>query len=107
VQQGAVPTLTYHITSLTSLSRGSIGGEQCCQPGGGGGGLPAASSSACGSSGRRAAVGLPLILEGQQRLLHPVKQQTLATQQRRRPIFNFAGLGGDVAKTYHERKLLG
>lgn len=105
LQQPVLPALTFQITRLTSLAGLA---EQRWQPG------TAAAAAACSSSsglllgssllsgsghGRHGGgSGLQLILPGRQ--LQPAAQQ-------QRPIFNFAGLGGDLSKRHHEKKLLG
>lgn len=104
--QAVLPALTFQVTSLTSLSRSS--GEQRWPHGvsGGGGGALALAAS---SSSR--AAGAVLILPGQHLVQHThalqQHQQQQQLGQQRRPIFNFAGLGGDLAKSHHEKKLLG
>lgn len=104
LQQAVLPALTFQVTRLTSLAglteqrwhpAAAATAAAACSPSG----LLLSSSLLSGSSPSRlgSGSGLQLILPGQQ--LQPAAQQ--------RPIFNFAGLGGDLSKRHHEKKLLG
>lgn len=107
LQQAVLPALTFQVTRLTSLAglteqrwpaaaaAAAATAAAACSPSG----LLLSSSLLSGSSPSRLGSGssLQLILPRQQ--LHPAAQQ--------RPIFNFAGLGGDLSKRHHEKKLLG
>lgn len=131
-QQAALPALTIQVTSLASLAgcmRGpsSSDGERRQQW------LPGGSAPAtAGSWGGRPVASAPALQQQHQLAQEPWRQQLWVPssaalsqpqphlqqqsqarqrherQQQRRPIFNFAGLGGgDLSKSYHEKKLLG
>lgn len=93
LQQAVLPALTFQLSSLTSLSRSCA--EPGWQRGGGGGGNCGSRAAASSTSSCLPTASTSLILPGQQSL------------QQQRPIFNFAGFGGDLTKSYHEKKLLG
>ncbi len=94
-QPSAAPAVIFQVTGLTSLT-GLVGGFErpLCS---GSGGCPAANR-------RQQLLAAPQ-QPWQQPLLPGTGAWSAAHQQR--PIFNFAGLGGDVSKKYHEKKLLG
>lgn len=94
-QPSTLPVLTFQLTSLTSLA-GLAGGIDRQQ--GGGSGAPAAN--------RQQQLPTAAQQPWQQQLLLPGTAAWAAAQQQR-PIFNFAGFGGDISKKYHEKKLLG
>ncbi len=99
--QAVLPALALHATSLTSLSR-SCSDDSRGSGGIGGGGVALATSS---SNSSRAGLALHAQHLAQPSLALQLQQQQ--QQQQRRPLFNFAGLGGDLSKSYEEKKLLG
>lgn len=105
LQQALLPALTFQVTRLTSLAGLA---EQRWHP------APAATAAAACSGASGLLLGSSLLSSGRPsrpgggsglQLILPGQQLQPAVQQR--PIFNFAGLGGDLSKRHHERKLLG
>ena len=90
-QSAALPALAFQVTTLTSLSGLALGSSSSDA------GWHPAAAAACTPGPRGGGSGL---------LLLPGQAQLVAAQQRR-PIFNFAGLSGDLSKSHHEKKLLG
>lgn len=88
-QSAALPALAVQVTTLTSLS-GLARGRSSSDAGW------HAAAAACTPGPSGGSSGL---------LLLPGQAQLVTAQQR--PIFNFAGFGGDLCKSHHEKKLLG
>ncbi|KAL4443874.1 hypothetical protein ABPG75_011611 [Micractinium tetrahymenae] len=98
-QHSTLPALTFQVTNLTSLAglAGRAGGIDRQQGSGGSGDTVASRQQQLPTAAQQ---------PWQQQLLLPGTAAWAAAQQQR-PIFNFAGLGGDISKKYHEKKLLG
>ena len=111
LQAAVLPSLTFQLTSLTSLAGGLAGRS---------GNSVDARWSPCGALAAAAASGGSCQWHAAGALILPVPQQLSSAasvptsrlhhawrRQQRRPIFNFAGFGGDLCKSHHEKKLLG